>query len=47
MTHELLGQLASQKMPFRQNTISATQLGGLIDMVQQKTITGEDHSRIC
>lgn len=41
MTHELLGQLASQKMSFRQNVISAAQLGELIDMVQQKIITGE------
>jgi len=40
MTHELLGQLASQKMTFRQSTISSAQLGQLIDMVQQKMITG-------
>lgn len=40
MTHELLGQLASQKMTFQQNTISAAQLGELIDMVQSGTITG-------
>ncbi|KAF9450937.1 Glutamyl-tRNA amidotransferase subunit B, mitochondrial [Macrolepiota fuliginosa MF-IS2] len=40
MTHELLGQLASQKKTFKQNTISAAQLGELIDMVQQRAITG-------
>lgn len=41
MTHELLGQLASQKKTFQQNTISAAQLGELVDMVQNKIITGE------
>ncbi|KXN89467.1 Glutamyl-tRNA(Gln) amidotransferase subunit B, mitochondrial [Leucoagaricus sp. SymC.cos] len=40
MTHELLGQLSSQKKTFQQNSISAAQLGELIDMVQRGTITG-------
>ncbi|KAF5363870.1 hypothetical protein D9756_000292 [Leucocoprinus leucothites] len=40
MTQELLGQLASQKKTFQENTISAAQLGELIDMVQSSAITG-------
>jgi aspartyl-tRNA(Asn)/glutamyl-tRNA(Gln) amidotransferase subunit B len=40
MTHEFLGQLSSQKKTFQQNTISAAQLGELIDMVQSGAITG-------
>ncbi|KAG6866130.1 hypothetical protein C0991_008438 [Blastosporella zonata] len=40
MTHELLGQLAARKESFRDNQLSAEQLGELIDMIQDKTITG-------
>ncbi|XP_006456722.1 hypothetical protein AGABI2DRAFT_211794 [Agaricus bisporus var. bisporus H97] len=40
VTHELLGQLASQNKTFRENTVSSAQLGELIDMVQSKVITG-------
>ncbi|KAG5349940.1 hypothetical protein C0989_001183 [Termitomyces sp. Mn162] len=40
MTHELLGQLASRKESFKDNHISVEQMGELIDMVQEKTITG-------
>ncbi|KAG5648738.1 hypothetical protein DXG03_000085 [Asterophora parasitica] len=40
MTHELLGQLAARRESFRDNHLSVEQLGDLIDMVQNKTITG-------
>ncbi|KAG5725686.1 Aspartyl/glutamyl-tRNA(Asn/Gln) amidotransferase subunit B [Termitomyces sp. T112] len=40
MTHELLGQLAARKESFKDNHISVEQMGELIDMVQEKTITG-------
>ncbi|KAG6900421.1 hypothetical protein C0993_010809 [Termitomyces sp. T159_Od127] len=40
MTHELLGQLTARKESFQDNHISAEQMGELIDMVQEKTITG-------
>ncbi|KAG6813033.1 hypothetical protein H0H92_014567 [Tricholoma furcatifolium] len=40
VTHELLGQLAARKETFQDNHLSAEQLGELIDMVQDKTITG-------
>ncbi|KAG6910812.1 hypothetical protein DXG01_007701 [Tephrocybe rancida] len=40
MTHELLGQLAARKESFRDNHLSVAQMGELIDMVQDKIITG-------
>ncbi|KAG6844528.1 hypothetical protein H0H87_006184 [Tephrocybe sp. NHM501043] len=40
MTHELLGQLAARKESFKDNQLSVEQLGELIDLVQDKTITG-------
>lgn len=40
MTHELLGQLAARKESFKDNTLTAGQLGEIIDLVQTKTITG-------
>ncbi|GLB34182.1 putative PET112 [Lyophyllum shimeji] len=40
ITHELLGQLAARKETFKDNHLSVDQLGELIDMVQNKTITG-------
>jgi len=40
ITHELLGQLATRKETFKDNHLSVEQLGELIDMVQDKTITG-------
>lgn len=41
MTHELLGQLAGRKETFTQNPVSVNQMGELIDMVQNGSITGE------
>ena len=41
MTHELLGQLALRKETFTQNPISVEQMGELIDMVQNGSITGK------
>ncbi|KAI9513292.1 Glutamyl-tRNA amidotransferase B subunit [Russula earlei] len=38
--HELLGQLALRKKPFRENPISVEQMSGLIDMVQSGMVTG-------
>ncbi|RDB20205.1 Glutamyl-tRNA(Gln) amidotransferase subunit B, mitochondrial [Hypsizygus marmoreus] len=40
MTHELLGQLAARKESFADNHLSVEQMGQLIDLVQNKTITG-------
>ncbi|KAG6861985.1 hypothetical protein C0995_009169 [Termitomyces sp. Mi166 len=40
ITHELLGQLSARKENFKDNHLSAEQMGELIDMVQEKTITG-------
>ncbi|KAF8231413.1 glutamyl-tRNA amidotransferase [Tricholoma matsutake] len=40
MTHELLGQLAARKETFKNNTVSAEQMGELIDLVQDGIITG-------
>lgn len=44
MTHELLGQLTARKQSFQDSHLSAEQMGELIDMVQEKTITGESLS---
>lgn len=41
MTHELLGQLAARKETFKDNQLSVEQLGELIDLVQDKFITGK------
>jgi Asp-tRNA(Asn)/Glu-tRNA(Gln) amidotransferase B subunit len=41
MTHELLGQLGARKETFTQNPVSIEQMGELIDMVQDGSITGE------
>ncbi|KAI0732845.1 Glutamyl-tRNA amidotransferase B subunit [Fomitopsis betulina] len=40
ITHELLGQLAFRNEPFSKNSISAEQMGGLIDLVQRGKLTG-------
>jgi aspartyl-tRNA(Asn)/glutamyl-tRNA(Gln) amidotransferase subunit B len=40
MTHELLGQLAARKETFAQNPVSVEQMGELIDLVQNRSITG-------
>ncbi|TFK72027.1 Glutamyl-tRNA amidotransferase subunit B, mitochondrial [Pluteus cervinus] len=40
MTHELLGQLTARKESFKVTAITAGQLGELIDLVQDGTITG-------
>ncbi|KIM76374.1 hypothetical protein PILCRDRAFT_77807 [Piloderma croceum F 1598] len=40
MTHELLGQLGARKETFTQNPVSVEQMGELIDMVQDGSITG-------
>ena len=40
ITHELLGQLALRNETFKENPLSAEQLGNLIDLVQSKNITG-------
>jgi aspartyl-tRNA(Asn)/glutamyl-tRNA(Gln) amidotransferase subunit B len=40
MTHELLGQLAARKQTFNRNAVSVKQMGELIDMVQNGSITG-------
>ncbi|KAK7696254.1 hypothetical protein QCA50_000907 [Cerrena zonata] len=40
ITHELLGQLTSRKETFKENKLSAEQLGEIIDLVQGKKITG-------
>ncbi|THH30327.1 hypothetical protein EUX98_g3867 [Antrodiella citrinella] len=39
LTHELLGQLALRHESFKDNVMSVTQLGELIDLVQSKKIT--------
>ena len=41
MAHELLGQLTARKQSFQNNTITVQQLSELIDLVQNKQITGE------
>jgi aspartyl-tRNA(Asn)/glutamyl-tRNA(Gln) amidotransferase subunit B len=40
ITHELLGQLAARKETFKNNKLSVEQMGELIDLVQDGTITG-------
>lgn len=40
LTHELLGQLSARKEIFRENSLSTVQFGELIDLVQNKSITG-------
>ncbi|KAF5322005.1 hypothetical protein D9619_000691 [Psilocybe cf. subviscida] len=40
LTHELLGQLSARKETFSDNSLSTTQFGELIDLVQNKSITG-------
>ncbi|KAF9559669.1 glutamyl-tRNA amidotransferase, partial [Agrocybe pediades] len=40
MTHELLGQLAARKQSFDQNSLTSEQLGELVDLLQDKIITG-------
>lgn len=40
MTHELLGQLTARKETFSQNPVSIEQMGELIDIVQDGSITG-------
>lgn len=40
MTHELLGQLTARKEGWRENTVSAVRLGGLIDLVVGGVVTG-------
>ncbi|KAJ3551097.1 hypothetical protein NM688_g4936 [Phlebia brevispora] len=40
ITHELLGQLSHRHETFMENPLSATQMGDLIDLVQDKKITG-------
>lgn len=39
--NELLAQLTLRKKSFSQNPVTPQQLGALIDMVNEKTITGE------
>ncbi|KAI0032932.1 Glutamyl-tRNA amidotransferase B subunit [Vararia minispora EC-137] len=41
LTHELLGQLTRRGRMFQQNTIPATQMGELIQMVQSGSMTGD------
>ncbi|KAF5333549.1 hypothetical protein D9611_002729 [Ephemerocybe angulata] len=40
MAHELLGQLTARKQTFQNNTLSTQQLAELIDLVQEKQLTG-------
>lgn len=40
MAHELLGQLSSRNTPFAENPVSVQQFGELIDLVQERTMTG-------
>ncbi|EIW61602.1 Glutamyl-tRNA-Gln amidotransferase B subunit [Trametes versicolor FP-101664 SS1] len=40
ITHELLGQLAFRHETFKQNPISAEQMGDLVDLVQSQKVTG-------
>jgi aspartyl-tRNA(Asn)/glutamyl-tRNA(Gln) amidotransferase subunit B len=40
LTNELLGQLSFREISFKENPISPTQLGELIDLLARKTITG-------
>jgi aspartyl-tRNA(Asn)/glutamyl-tRNA(Gln) amidotransferase subunit B len=40
LTHELLGQLAARKETFNANPLTSEQFGELIDLVQNRTITG-------
>lgn len=44
--HELFGQLAGQDLPFEQNPVSVSQMGGLIDLVQDKKITGPTAKKV-
>ncbi|KAI8379250.1 aspartyl/glutamyl-tRNA amidotransferase subunit B [Radiomyces spectabilis] len=44
--HELFGQLAGQDIPFYQNPVTVDQLGSLIDLVQQGTITGPTGKKV-
>ncbi|PFH47803.1 hypothetical protein AMATHDRAFT_151224 [Amanita thiersii Skay4041] len=39
MTHELLGKLAARKESFKDNKLSAAQLGQLLDLIENKIIT--------
>lgn len=40
LTHELLGQLSARKETFSDNSLSTAQFGELIDLVQNKAMTG-------
>ncbi|SAL96483.1 hypothetical protein [Absidia glauca] len=42
--HELFGQLTGEHLTFEENPISVEQLGSLIDLVQDGTITGDEAS---
>ncbi|ORY92085.1 amidotransferase subunit B [Syncephalastrum racemosum] len=44
--HELFGQLAGQDIPFEQNPVSVSQMGGLVDLVQDKKITGPTAKKV-
>ncbi len=46
ITHELLGQLAFRHETFKQNPISAEQMGDLVDLVQSQKVTGMDKTMI-
>ena len=46
ITHELLGQLAARKETFTDNPVTAGQMGELIDMVQNKQLTGTSIARV-
>ncbi|OCH94280.1 Glutamyl-tRNA-Gln amidotransferase B subunit [Obba rivulosa] len=46
ITHELLGQLAFRKETFSDNPMTTEQMGELIDMVQEKKITGTSGKEI-
>ena len=39
LVHELIGKLSARKESFKDNKISVSQLGQLIDLVEQGTIT--------
>ncbi|KAG0191576.1 hypothetical protein DFQ28_011552 [Apophysomyces sp. BC1034] len=44
--HELFGQLSSHDIVFQENPVSSEQLGSLIDLVQDGTITGPTGKRV-
>lgn len=47
LIHDLLGGLGSLKQDFGSNPVSLEQMGNLLDLISQGTITGIYHSQLC